>query len=63
MKATQVPKAVKPKGQDELTRLQNQGILTKVGWSEWATPIVLVLKENTSVRLKVTVNSKLKAEQ
>ena len=53
--------------EEELWRLQTEGILTKVEWSEWATPIVPVPKKDGSVRLcgdyKVTVNPELQAEQ
>lgn len=66
-KARQVPYALRPKVENELQRLENEGILSKVDWSEWATPIVPVVKGNGSVRLcgdfKVTVNPVLKAEQ
>ena len=67
LKARQMPYALKPKVEEELRRLQNEGILTKVEWSEWATPIVPVPKKDGSVRLcgdyKVTVNPELQAEQ
>ena len=62
-----MPYALKPKVEEELRRLQNEGILTKVEWSEWATPIVPVPKKDVSVRLrgdyKITVNPELQAEQ
>ena len=52
--------------EEELRRLQNEGILTILEWSEWATPIVPVPKKDGSVRLcgdyKVTVNPELQAE-
>ncbi|CAB3984638.1 Retrovirus-related Pol poly [Paramuricea clavata] len=50
-KARQLPYALRPKVEAELTKLQNNGILTKVGWSEWATPVVPVIKKNGNVRL------------
>ncbi|PFX30124.1 Uncharacterized protein K02A2.6 [Stylophora pistillata] len=50
-KARAVPYALRPKVEEELRRLQNEGILTKVEWSEWATPIVPVPKKDGSVRL------------
>ena len=62
-----MPYALKPKVEEELRRLQNEGILTKAEWSEWATPIVPVPKKDGSVRLcgdyKITVNPELQAEQ
>ena len=62
-----MPYASRPKVEEELRRLQNKGILTKVEWSEWATPIVPVPKKDGSVRIcgdyKGTVNPELQAEQ
>ena len=50
-----------------MTRLEKDGILSKVEYSEWATPIVPVVKRNGSVRVcgdfKVPVNPVLRAEQ
>ena len=67
LKARPIPYALKPKVNEELRRLQNEGTLTKVEWSEWATPIVPVPKKDGSVRLcgdyKVTVNPELQTEQ
>ena len=66
-KARQVPYALRPKVEAELTRLEKEGILNKVEHSEWATPIVPVVKRNGSVRIygdfKVSVNPVLIAEQ
>ena len=42
LKARPMPYVLKSKAEKELQRLQNEGILTKVEWSEWATPIVPV---------------------
>ena len=50
-KPRQVPHALRPKGEAELTRLEKDGILSKVEYSEWATPIVPVVKCNGSVRI------------
>lgn len=51
----------------ELSRLENEGILSKVDTSEWASPIVPVMKLNGSVRIcgdfKTTVNPMLKVDQ
>ena len=55
-----VPFALKDKIADELHRLEREGILEKVDSSEWATPIVPVLKPDNTVRIcgdyKVTIN-------
>ena len=68
LKARPMPYALKLKVEEELRRLQNEGILTKVEWSELATLIVPVPKKDGSVRLcgdsgKITVNTELQAEQ
>jgi hypothetical protein len=51
----------------ELSRLENEGILSKVDTSEWASPIVPVMKPNGSVRIcgdfKTTVNPMLNVDQ
>ena len=66
-RARSLPYSVKPKVEVELERLQQLGILEPVSWSDWATPIVPVIKKNGSVRLcgdfKVTVNPVLNVEQ
>ena len=66
-KPRQVPYALCPRVEAELTRLEEDGILSKVEYNEWATPIVPVVKRNGSVRVcgdfKVSVNPVLLAEQ
>ena len=66
-KARAVPYALRSKVEEELRRLQKEGILTKVEWNEWGTPIVPVPKKDGSVRIcgdyKITVNPELQAEQ
>ena len=61
------PHALRPKVEEELRRLQNEGILTKVEWSEWGTPIVPDPKRDGSVRIcgddKVTVTLELQDGQ
>ncbi|GFR75228.1 reverse transcriptase family protein [Elysia marginata] len=65
-KARAVPFAIKPKVGKALKDLERQGILNKVSHSDWATPIVPVLKKSGDVRVcgdfKVTFNPVLKAE-
>ena len=62
-----VPFALKPKIEQELRRLQSQGILKPVDHSDWGTPIVPVLKKTGDVRIcgdyKVTLNSQLKQQK
>ena len=51
---------MKEKIAEELKRLQRIGVLKKVEFSDWATPIVPVLKPDGTVRIcgdyKVTIN-------
>ena len=67
MKARSVPLALRPKVEEELHRMEKAGIVTKVDWSSWATPVVPVVKPNGKVRLccdfKVTVNPQLCVDQ
>ncbi|BHF72125.1 hypothetical protein SprV_0401518900 [Sparganum proliferum] len=60
-KARTVPYAVAPKVEEELDRLQKVDIIEPVQYSEWAAPIVPVLKSDGSVRTcgdyKLTINS------
>ncbi|KAL9976654.1 hypothetical protein ACROYT_G013977 [Oculina patagonica] len=60
MKARPVPYALKAKVEQELDRLQSEGIISPVEFTEWAAPIVPVVKQDGSVRIygdyKCTVN-------
>ena len=60
MKARPVPYALKAKVELELDRLQRENIISPIEFSEWAAPIVLVVKQDGSVRIcgdyKGTVN-------
>uniref|UniRef100_A0A8C1M8Q9 ribonuclease H n=1 Tax=Cyprinus carpio TaxID=7962 RepID=A0A8C1M8Q9_CYPCA len=60
LKARPVPYTIKPKVETELDHLEKTGVLKKVSVSDWATPIVPVLKKDETVRIcgdfKVTVN-------
>lgn len=67
LKARPVPYAIKPKVETELDHLEKAGVLKKVSVSEWATPIVPVMKKDGSVRIcgdfNVTINPVLTVEQ
>ena len=66
-KARPVPFALRQAVDDELQRMQDEGIIYPVDFSEWATPLVCVPKPNGKVRLcgdyKVTVNTVLHTDQ
>ena len=66
-KARTVTYALRPKLEEELRRLQKEGILTKVEWSKCVTPILPVPKTDGSVKIcgdyKGTMNTELQAEQ
>ena len=59
-KARPVPFAIKSKIEEELQRLETEGIIQKVVHSDWAAPVVPVIKPSGKLRLcgdfKVTVN-------
>ena len=67
MKARPVAYAIKEKIEKELDRLMSLGILEPIQFSEWASPIVSVLKSDGSVRIcgdfKVTLNSVSKLDR
>lgn len=68
-KARPVPYALRPKIDAELQSLETSGILSKVDWSDWATPIVPVIKKGKTgaVRIcgdfKVSINPVLHTVQ
>ena len=59
LKARPLPYALKEKVEQELQRLEDEGIICKVSQSDWAAPVVLVLKNDGSLRVcgdyKITV--------
>lgn len=59
-KARPIPYALKEKVEHEIDRLQQEGIIEPVQFSEWAAPIVPVPKSNGQIRIcgdyKVTIN-------
>ena len=59
-KAQSVPFALRPAVERELERMQSEGIIMPVEFSEWATPLVCVPKPDGTVRLcgdyRTTVN-------
>ena len=48
-KARSVPYALRQKVEHELERLQNQNVITPVPHSDWAAPIVPVVKSDGSM--------------
>lgn len=66
-KSRSVPFALKDKVNKELDRLQALGILKPVSYSEYASPIVPVLKKDGTVRIcadySVTINKQLLVEK
>ena len=66
-KATPVPHLTKTKVDDELDRLQSANIIEPVTYSQWAAPIVPILKSDGTVRIcgdyKVRINRFAHIEQ
>ena len=50
-KARNIPYVMKKKVEKELQCLQDEGIITPVQFSEWAAPIVPVVKQNGDTRV------------
>ena len=67
VKERPVAHALKERVNAELDKLVQDGVLEKVDYSEWATPIVPIPKKDGSVRVcgdfKVTVNPQLEFDQ
>lgn len=62
----QVPHALREKVEEELFHLQKAGIIEAIQYSDWAAPIVPVLKQDGSIRIcgdyKLTVNRAAKLD-
>ena len=62
-----VPFALREKVEQEILRLEREGNWKKVTYSEWATPLVPIVKKDGSIRLcgdyKVTLNPQLQVAQ
>ena len=67
MKPRAVPYALRDKVADEIKRLEKLGIIEKIDYSEYAAPIVPVLKSDSTVRIcgdyKVIINPDLEVPQ
>ncbi|XP_065079411.1 uncharacterized protein K02A2.6-like [Ochlerotatus camptorhynchus] len=50
-KAYQVPFKIKDKFMEHLTMLENQGVITPIQASEWASPVIAVMKKDGEVRM------------
>ncbi|XP_063915720.1 uncharacterized protein K02A2.6-like [Zophobas morio] len=63
IKARPIPFKLKQLVENEIDKLVEEGVLIKVNTSDWATPIVPILKSNNTVRIcgdfKVTLNPHL----
>ena len=65
-KPRSVPFTLKEAIENDLDRLEQLGVITKVNYSEWAAPIVAVPKTDGGVRIcgnyKVTINPVLEVD-
>ena len=66
-RARPAPYGLREAMEKDLARLERQGVIEKVSYSDWATPIVPVPKSDGSIRLcgdfKVTLNPVLQVDQ
>lgn len=51
LKARPVPYAIKERVEKEIDRLEGEGVLRPTSYSEWATPVVPIIKKSGDVRL------------
>jgi len=65
-KARPVPYSLRTKVEAELTRLQDKGVISPVQFSDWAAPIVPVVKQDGNIRIcgdyKLTINAVSKTD-
>lgn len=66
-KPRQVPYAIKDKVDEELQRLEKEGVIEPVQFAEWAAPVVPVQKANGQIRLcgdyRLTINCDIHTDQ
>ena len=58
-RARPVPYALRSAVEEELKRMENEGVLKSVEVSDWATPIVCVPKTDRSVRICGDIKARL----
>ena len=67
MRARPIPYAMRSKVEQEVNRLEHEGVITKTTSSDWATPVVPIVKQNGQIRIcgdyKTTVNPALKVDR
>lgn len=51
LKARSVPFAIKERVEKEIDRLESEGVLRPTSYSEWATPVVPIIKRSGDLRL------------
>jgi len=51
MRARPIPYAMCSKVEQELNRLEYEGVITKTTSSDWATPVVPIVKQNGQIRI------------
>ena len=61
-----MPNALKSKIEDELTMLEKEGVIRPVEFSQWAAPIIPIVKGDGTIRVcgdyKLTVNRAAKTD-
>ncbi|XP_063793378.1 uncharacterized protein K02A2.6-like [Pseudophryne corroboree] len=58
-KARTAPYAIRPAVEEELRKLEDSGILSPVEWSEWATPIVPIVKKDKVGTIRICGDFKM----